>query len=95
MKINQIVFDCQNKEYVKISNGIHIAEGKPEIIPTEAIALRIIDVLKSGKPQIAYVYRSVKADKLSPLTHTTDTDHFNTVFSGLTTAEHFQFVGRV
>ena len=92
--MNQIVFDSENKEFVKISNGIPIVEGKPEIKPTEAIALRVIDILKSGRVQIAFTYRKVDASKLSLLTHEHDADHIAKILeSG--EADHYQFIGRV
>lgn len=81
-----------NKEFVKISNG---TDAGGTFVPTEAIALRVIDILSSGKPQIAYTYRGVDASKLSPLTRITDGDHFERAFNNAVTGGHFQFIGRV
>ena len=94
MVMNQIVFDSENKEFVKISNGIPIIEGKPEIVPTEAMALRVIDILPSGKPQIAFTYRKVNPKYLSQCCFKTDIEHFAKVFEGKDDG-HFQFIGRV
>lgn len=64
MKINEIVYDAENKEFVKISNGIPVVEGKPEIVPTEAIALRIINFHR-GQPVFRFTYRKVNPTRLA------------------------------
>lgn len=63
MKINELVFDAENKEFVKITNGIPVIEGKPEITPTEGIALRIIN-FHAGNPVYGWTYRKVNPARL-------------------------------
>jgi hypothetical protein len=94
--INQTVYDSENKEFVKITNGTAGLDGS-NFVPTEGIALRVIDLLKSGKPQIAFTYRKVDPTKLSALTHASDSDHFQTIFEGKLNDKdaHYQFIGRV
>ncbi len=60
-KINQVCFDSENKEFVKITNGI-MPHG--DFIPTEAIAIRIVS-LDNTKPVIGFTYRKVDHEKLS------------------------------
>jgi hypothetical protein len=97
-KINEIVFDSANKEFVKLTNGKAELDGS-NFVPTEGIALRVIDILKSGKPQIAFTYRSVDPSKLSALTKPSDADHFKRVMNSENFLgkkdEHFQYIGRV
>lgn len=96
--INQTVFDTANKEFVKLTNG---TDANGVFVPTEAIALRVIDILKNGKVQIAFTYRKVDVSKLTTLTPATgfttdsDVDHFETLLSGNEENEHYQFIGRV
>ena len=90
-KINQVCYDSENKEFVKITNGIPVIEGKPEITPTEAIALRVIS-LNKGKPVIAFTYRKVNPAHLKPYGNDDGT------FEAFTQTEkpvHFEFMGRV
>lgn len=96
MKINEIVWDRENKEYVKISNGIPVVEGKPEIMPTEAIALRIIGFCeRENKPCIAFTYRKVKSEFLSPIEHPLRNDWMMKFLQAKTVNKHFTYEGRV
>lgn len=88
MKINDVVFDSENKEFVKISNGIE-KDGK--FVPTEAIAMRVIG-LSQNKPVIGYTYRQVKEDKLSTINR--DNGEFE-AFMTLNKPVHFEFIGRL
>lgn len=97
MKINEIVWDRENKEYVKISNGIPVVEGKPEITPTEAVALRIIGFSQGGeqKPCISFTYRKVKAEYLLSLNGPLADDWMIKILESKTINKHFNFLGRV
>lgn len=96
-KINEIVFDAENKEYVKISNGIPVEENdalginEREVTPTEAIALRVVGINK-GVPSIAYTYRKVNPEKLSKTSH--QPTYFDTIMA-YGNPKRFVFVGRV
>ena len=92
MKINQVVFDSENKEFVKISNGIE-KDGK--LIPTEAIALRIIDVMSTGRLEVAFTYRKVDASRLCPLTRGESATLFDAVMERHDGGKHFHYIGRV
>jgi len=87
-KINQTVFDSENKEYVKITNGFEKANGLIE--PNEGIALRVLG-FREGKPIIAFTYRKVNPKFLSACEGKVAID---TVFN-LQTYDHYDFVGRV
>lgn len=87
-KINQIVFDSENKEYVKLSNGTD-AGGK--FVPTEAVAVRIIGFNEENKPIVAFTYRKVNPEKLT--TTFSETNLFEMI--RLEKPIHFEYIGRV
>jgi hypothetical protein len=95
-KINQVCFDSENKEFVKITNGIPVEENDSlgingrEVVPTEALALRVIS-LNQGKPVLGYTYRKVNPAKLSIAE---DGGQLEAI---LTTEKpkHYEFMGRV
>lgn len=91
-KINQFCFDSQNKEFVKITNGIPVNEGCHEcgITPTEGLALRIVS-LDNGVPVIAYTYRKVDPTFLSDAK---DGGQFEAILS-TEKPKHYTFIGRV
>jgi hypothetical protein len=102
MKINQIVYDRENKEYVMISNGIpNLDEAGKEkvndIKPTEAIALRVCILGEvDNKPRIAFTYRQVKADFLEELPNEQPAKvWFNGYMNSNPTNKHFNFLGRI
>lgn len=66
IKINSWCFDSENKEHVKITNGIEglIGGVSRQFIPTEGIALRVVG-LRAGLPLIGFTYRKVNQEKLS------------------------------
>jgi hypothetical protein len=86
-KINQTVYDSENKEYVKITNGI---QHSGDFIPTEGIALRVLG-FREGKPIIAFTYRKVNPMFLSSCHGDAPID---TLFDSKD-CEHFDFIGRV
>lgn len=88
-KINQICYDSEAKEYVKLSNGTD-GMGQGPFVPTEAIALRVVCVDK-GIPQVAYTYRAVNPARLTVANNQALTGStFDSVLSG---CKHF--VGRI
>lgn len=88
MKINDICFDSENKEHVRISNGI---EKDGVLVPTEAIAIRFIG-MDNGKPILAFTYRKVDATKLS--FPSPDNGSWAALFETAKSI-HFSFIGRV
>ena len=81
LKINDVAYDKDAKEFVRISNMIctldHSNEGFAashggkgmaacQYEPHEAVALRVVGITKTGDPIIAMTYRGVKAASLSP-----------------------------
>lgn len=60
MKIGDVVFDRDAKEYVKISNGTD--DG--EFVPTEARAIGFVGVTKDNLPMVAWTYRNVRSESL-------------------------------
>jgi hypothetical protein len=63
IKINSWCFDSENKEHVKITNGVELGQ-LIHFVATEAIALRVVG-LKAGVPLIGFTYRKVNHEKLS------------------------------
>jgi hypothetical protein len=107
-KINQICFDNEAKELVKLTNfrpaqndiekslAVDLSASDKGMVPFEAIALRVFPPGKSkknAKPQIAYTYRQVKVECLRPLSETPGTDSFEFFLHGEQT--DFEFIGRV
>lgn len=88
-KINQLCFDSQNKEFVKITNGITCDETGGEFAPTEALALRIVSINK-GKLVLAYTYRKVNPEFL---TEAQDGGQFEAVLYSSTS--NFESIGRI
>lgn len=80
-------YDKDAKEIVHITNGIcTLCHSSPEAYkashtdgclytPSEAAALRVVGVKKSGDPIIAFTYRKVDANHLTPQ-KTVDGDPF-------------------
>jgi len=82
MNMNDVVFDSEAKEFVRITNMICTLDhstleafkvshgekgmGACEYEPHEAIALRVVGITKTGDPIIALTYRGVKASNLRP-----------------------------
>lgn len=75
-RMNQVCFDRQVKEFVRISNGkctldhsnsAAYAEahkgGECLYAPSEAIALRCVGVNSKGDPIVAFTYRRVDAEE--------------------------------
>lgn len=85
-KINQVVYDSEAKEFVKLTNG---TDAGGVFTPTEAIALRLISMNK-GKPQIAFTYRQVKPEFLK---ETTYQGYFDTFM--VNNNPGFEWIGRV
>ncbi len=86
-KINQVCYDSENKEYVKISKGI---EKDGVLTPTEVIALRV--VAGSNATQnflIAFTYRKVNPRSLSVCDGDTQ-NMFDVPEKG-----EFKYIGRV
>jgi hypothetical protein len=90
MKINEIVYDTENKEYVKLSNG---TDQDGIFVPTEAIALRL--GFSDGKPRIAFTYRHVKASFLHKLESPEAVSWFDSYLQSPMINKHFNFLGRV
>ncbi len=95
-RINQTVFDSEAKEYVIISNGYPVDEETHyftgAIIPTEAIAYRLIELKPNGKPVIAFTYRKVKAENLS--TGASEACFANANHDHCA-SNHYEFIGRI
>lgn len=89
-KINQVCFDSEAKELVKISNGTDIDRI---FTPTEAIAIRVFPPGKKKKPKIAFTYRQVKAEFLHPLVETPGEDSFDLFLNS--DNKMVEFIGRV
>ena len=94
-KINQLVWDGEAKEYVLITNGVPIVEGKPEINPTEAIALRVCGLPSDDKPRLAFTYRQVKAACLEVLENEAAAKLFHMFLGSGEINKHFNFLGRI
>jgi hypothetical protein len=90
MKLNQFVFDSENKEFVIITNGTEDADKN--LIPTEATALRYLG-LNNGLPVLAFTYRKVTASSLSP---TKCSNHITPILEGnIGKNSTHEFIGRV
>lgn len=90
-EINDVVFDSQNKETVKITNGIRIGA---ELVPTEALAVRVVSIGPDTKPTLGLTYRKVNAEFLSETGQSND--FFKLLFSTEKShALHFDFIGRI
>jgi hypothetical protein len=87
MKINSFAFDSQNKEFVKVTNGIEVGTS---FIPTEAIAIRVVSI-NIGKPVLGFTYRRVNAEFLSEVK---DGGQFETILN-TERPKHYQFIGRI
>ena len=87
-EMSQTCYDKQAKEIVHITNGkCTLDHSSPEAYkvahsnngcifsPHEAAALRVVGTTKNGDPIIAFTYRAVIADQLTPL-KTNDGDPF-------------------
>ncbi len=90
LKINQVAFDSENKEFVLISNGIEIGQS---FIPTEAIAMRIVGWNEFAQPIIGFTYRKVNCEKLSSCKHTKETFFGDTMENQHPI--HYKNIGRV
>lgn len=88
-KINQLCFDSQNKEFVKISNGVTSPDTEGKFTPTEALALRIVSINK-GKLVVAYTYRKVNPEFL---TEAKDGGHFDSIL--FSSNNSFESIGRI
>lgn len=86
-KINQICFDSENKEFVRITNGVEVSG---EFVPTEALAIRFV-CLNEGKPTLAFTYRQVKSSFLSETTH----NSFEALLDSPKKPQYYSFIGRV
>lgn len=97
-KINQVVFDTENKEFVKITNLRPALKAdefgeQGEMIPFEGVALRITQInKKTKKPIICFTYRKITANKLR---ETADSwSCFDDIINS-DKPEHFEFLGRI
>lgn len=86
-KMNQICFDSQNKEIVKLTNGIELNK---EFIPTEALAIRVVS-LNAGKPVLGFTYRKINSEFLSDAK---DGGQFETILNQ-NKPLHYEFIGRI
>jgi hypothetical protein len=93
-KINQIVWDAEAKEYVMITTGVPMVEGKPEVKPTEAIALRVCGLKDTGKPVLAFTYRQVKPECLATCPNSEGVNWFRDFIGKDYTNPHFHFLGK-
>jgi hypothetical protein len=99
-RMNQICFDKEAKELVKITNGIErkVSDFKNEFCPTEAIVIRVFPPKPgSKKPQIAYTYRKVNPEFLIPqkMSETAKLDSFDYYLIQNTSDDGFEFIGRI
>lgn len=86
-KINQFVFDSQNKEFVKITNG-HELNGI--FTPTEGLAIRVVS-LNKGKPVLGLTYRKINSEFLSDAK---DGGQFDAIINS-NKPLHYEFIGRI
>ena len=86
-KINQFVFDSQNKEFVKITNGIEL---NGNLVPTEGLAIRVVS-LNNGKPVLGFTYRKINSEFLSDAK---DGGQFETILKE-NKPLHYEFIGRI
>lgn len=95
-KINQFVYDSENKEFLKITNGIPIQENDSlgisgrEVIPTEGIALRVVSVI-DGLPSIGFTYRKINPAAIHAAV---DNGLFDEIME-ISKPIHFNYIGRV
>lgn len=92
-KIGQVVFDMENKEHVKLTNG---TDAGGVFVPSEAIAIRFISFDQDSKPVLAYTYRKVNPAYLSAnVKRHEGTDDIDVLLMGETVNPCFNFIGRV
>lgn len=101
-------FDHDAKEVVRLSNGtcvkthkageaLHANEGGPNTpclyAPSEAVALRVVGVTSTRDPIVAFTYRAVRPEALTPVTGEAR-DKYALLFDG-SAFKRSRFVGRV
>ncbi len=104
MKINAICFDSEAKEIVKITNLKPPTKEQllkdsslkdTDMLPFEAIAIRIFPPTKAGKPKIAFTYRKVNYDMLRELGDVPGTNSIDYYLDPTCPHKEFEFIGRV
>jgi hypothetical protein len=70
-KINEVYFDYRAKDYVKLTNKICLAcaagqkhDGECDMVPYEAVALRVFGLSKAGKYRLGWTYIDVQGHDL-------------------------------
>ena len=91
MKINDIVWDDDAKELVKLTNG---TDAGGVFVPTEAMAMRVLDINKKGRPVIGFTYRRVRAAMVRDVPEI-NAGSAGSVFDQLDKADKTLYVGRI